>query len=228
MYKHKLLTPDNSPYKSLVCIGFLVDCQGPHTQVTYGQINVYSLFSSRQLWTASPQTSTIAWKLASDEFAYKQETVKEKWKYTNEVRCAGGGMILYPWPSISNQSSSSANRPDLHKSDLCWTFDHTVTRWFQCNEIRTIQHFRVWPLEPHMPTCAWPTCTRHRDEHVCLKCVWVWMWVWVCHYLWITHFTQSEKSSHIVRFYGYTLRSKLTSTMTSFTFTLFLSFKGQF
>lgn len=47
MYKHKLLTPDNSPYKSSVCIGFLVDCQGPHTQVTYGQINVYSLFSSR-------------------------------------------------------------------------------------------------------------------------------------------------------------------------------------
>lgn len=95
----------------------------------------------------------------------------------------GGGLILYPWPSISNQSSSSANRPDLYKSDLCWTFDHTVTRWFQCNEIRTIQHSRVWPLEPHMPTCAWPTCTRHRDEHVCLKCVWVWMWVWVCHYL---------------------------------------------
>lgn len=89
MYKHKLLTPDNSPYKSSVCIGFLVDCQGPHTQVTYGQINVYSLFSSRKLWTASPQTSTIAWKLASDEFAYKQETVKEEWKYTNEVRCAG-------------------------------------------------------------------------------------------------------------------------------------------
>lgn len=45
---------------------------------------------------------------------------------------------------------------------------------------------------------------------------------------WITHFTQLEKNSHIVRFYGYTLRSKLTSTMTGFTFTLFLAFKGQF
>lgn len=127
---------------------------------------------------------------------YKQETVKEEWKYTNEVRCAGGGMILYPWPSISNQSSNSANRPDLYNSDLCWTFDHTVTRWFQCNEIRPIQHFRVWSLEPYMPTC-----TRHRDRCVGLNCVWVWMWV--CHdlcnkltnitSLWITHFSQFKK-----------------------------------
>lgn len=150
----------------------------------------YSLVDNFELPHLRPTLQPENWSVM--KMVYKQETVKEEWKYTNEVRCAGEGMILYPWPSISNQSSNSANRPDLYNSDLCWTFDHTVTRWFQCNEIRTIQHFRDWHLEPYMPTC-----TRHRDGCVGFNFVWVWMWV--CHYLcnkltnltslWITQFT---------------------------------------
>lgn len=152
----------------------------------------YSLVDNFELPHLRPTLQPENWSVM--KMAYKQETVKEEWKYTNEVRCAGEGMILYPWPSISNQSSNSANRPDLYNSDLCWTFDHTVTRWFQCNEIRTIQHFRDWPLEPYMPTC-----TRHRDGCVGFNFVWVWMWV--CHYLCnkLTNLTSMNNTVYLIQ-----------------------------